>query len=1214
MTIADLIAVRPFPAVVQAADVRALRSKTEPADDFIGGYLGFDERARHALEATLHSLSREEIGGGFFLNGVFGSGKSHLLGLLSLLCDGIGHHAFAQTHPHLAPLLKRFAPRLVVHFSLDEYDASHALEAIFWREVESEWARRGLPILELPQSGARGEKFSAFEDALQAQNLNGVVICMDEISLFLGGREHHALQNDASWLQFLGQRSRRSPLWVFGALQKSVELIGELEAYSLSQIRDRFTTLPLGVAHVGALIEHRLIVQRDRETLAQISRESWQELSQALPHLDFGLEEWARLYPFHPSTVALLESVVARFFSRTRSAALFCAHAARRLIEAKADAQTRVLPDELWDYFQPELDAHPDLRPLAQTWQTWQELLPSLAPTLQEAALLTRLMKGLLIFKIAGSAPTILQLANALGFDARLPGEGNYDYARVLLERLRAQGGQVAVERHPEAWGDRYTLDLGARVAETARRMIANTRQTLAPDDPRLPAFVLSCCRENAMPLATLEAGTTLPIMWRHAPRRMEVLLWDTSLNASILANRGAILGEPGQTNDALLLIVPPFSTVSDMAQDAWHEALEAVPDARFRGAMLLWTPRPATTDELESAREAVAQHLLEADPALLDNRRGRAVLAHLKNGAPERQSQQARIAARLLREGQIATGARLHADAGELVGEENWMATLESLCAFALPEVFPRWEEVAPRARVLTPSTSDALCLETLRRPPDAPYFAPSLERAVRAIAEPLGVANAHQGRWRIANGRKDLKRDLLLLINEGALLAEVEARMSKSEWGLAREQTDLLVCALLRAGELVALDARGTALSPHEIGMPLARSLRALRPGVLLDDASWARVDKILGLLDLPSFGRASFETLQAARASLLSWREEAGAETELAQARAHQMRRQLGHDVAQWPRAGESWPPVEALLRALDAKGTAADLLGRVAELDFEALHTAVPLWRQTLRRLDEKHAGLLSHHAFLTHPAFVVPPELQASRAELLERFGTGEAVLEDETLEADAADWRARYAESYREWHQAQHNPARFAVYRRWMSSDAFLALEQLETLSSRDFGAGRAGREAIQEELQKACARDGAIRDEPICAGCHLKWGERLLLRDPQELEAIVAQGASALQAALQETSAREFLSRTPSGKSLLEWDGDAANLLPLLSRATLHELDEALRPRREVSRSLETLRAQFAPCRTRLDFERAFKFWLEGTDNPSSDDEIRLA
>ncbi|MBV9468444.1 MAG: hypothetical protein JOZ57_04315, partial [Abitibacteriaceae bacterium] len=674
---------------------------------------------------------------------------------------------------------------LVVHFSLDEYDATRfALEDIFWREVQKEWVRRGFATaLTLPTTGSRTEAFAALDEVLQTHQLHGLVLCIDELSLFLSAKDHRALQSDAAFLQFLGQRARRAhtsnscPLWVFAALQKTFEDIGELEAYSISQIRDRFTTLPLSLAHLPSLIERRLVIKKDRSAVQRVCQESFDSLSVALPRLDFGQVEWEQLYPFHPATIALLEQVVLRFFSRTRSAVLFCAAALQEVLATPQDATYRILPDALFDYLAPELADHPDLRPLTTAWQSWRESITHLSPDQHEAVLLTRLLKALLLFKIAGSAPSVMQLTNAIGLDAHLPGDGNYQYAQVLLEKLRTRGNYLAVERHEGEFTDRYAVDLGTRVGEMAHRFTQNMMQSLPTGDSRIAHYVAQCCRDETLPLATLDqkggATETSPLMWRNAPRRMTVVLWAASLTAPVLANRLATLSQPGHEEDALLLIAPPFASDEVAAHNCCHEALQSLAqdsdDAyakRWRAALILWTPRQPTQDEWALAREGTAQHLLESDPQLLDNRRGRAILQHLKQEAPQREATLRRIAVRLLREGQIITGTGAVIDAAELAGDNSWIATLESLADFALPQLFPRFDSIAPRMRVLTASNSDALCLDILRRPASAPYFAPSLERAARAITEPLGVAKAEQGRWRIHAPCEDLSRAVKSLI----------------------------------------------------------------------------------------------------------------------------------------------------------------------------------------------------------------------------------------------------------------------------------------------------------------------------------------------------------------------------------------------------------------------------------------------------------------
>ncbi|HEX8238049.1 MAG TPA: DUF6079 family protein [Abditibacteriaceae bacterium] len=1249
MTIGELIEVRRFPAVVQAADVRDLRASShrvlrgssnsnaskrdtsnEALHDFIGGYVGFDERARHAVDVAVRSLAGGQ-GGGFFFNGVFGSGKSHLLGLLALLCDGLGHDTFATTHNPLASVLQNFAPRLTVYFSLDEYSAQEfSLEEIFWRELRDEWQRHGFTAgeLQIPAGTSRGEAFAALEDLLAAKELSGLAVFVDELSLFLSGREHRALQNDAAFLQFLGQRARRNrtaastPLWVFAALQKTVDDIGDLDAYALSQIRDRFTTLPLSLAHLPSLIERRLIVRRNTQALHQLCGETYERLLRALPRLDFGREEWQRLYPFHPATVALLEQVAARYGSRTRSAAVFCAQS----VHAGNDATQRVLADALFDHFEPELQRHPDLKLLQTVWKNWldneaQIAQAKIARDSNEAATMRVLMKALLLWKIAGAAPSVVQLANALALDAKLPGDGNYEYCQILLEKMRTQGSGIALERREGEFADRYSIDVGARVGEMARRFTHNVLHTLPPHDSRIAAYALQCCRDEALPLAALQNAASTQVMWRNVPRGVRIQLLNIPPTSEALANQLAMLASFGQTDDWLLCLVPPFSAAeeSDSLAERWRnaarEALQTLHDARWRGALVWWLPRSASADEWQQAREATAQHLLLSDIQLQDNRRGRAVLEHLKNGLPEREAALSRIAMRALHEGTISTGSGAVIDAADLAGRENWNATLEAIAEFALPQVFPQFGRVAPRLRVLTPSNADALCLEILRRPAEKPFFSANIERIARAVGEPLGIAAEAAGRWKIATVRAELAQEISSLANEGITLSALEAQLRKGVWGLAEEQTRVAACAMLRSGELTAFDARGAALSANEIGMPLRRSMHSLRRGQLLDESLWQRLHKLLSLLDIAVSREQTFAAQEQARAGLIAWCDHARSETELAQARLHQLRRAWGQTPAQWPQSEAALEAMVPVLRAFATEGVTNDVLTQIAQCDVPVLQDALSSWRTLLENLESRHARLVAAYNLLNHPDLVLPGELQNKRMLLLARFDDGERVLDDEELLPQFARWKETYESQYLEWHATQHNPARWSVYRRLVATDAARALQKLASLSSRPFAYAGQLQESANTEFEKMCGRNGSLHGEPLCSACRLHLGERLVLRDPHELEAIVTIGIAALHTALQETSVREFLSRQSEheASALLQWNGEIDTLLPLLTDNALRVLNEAFRPRRCITRSWQQLRKDVQACRTRREWRQAMLSWLDADENLADDDEIEL-
>ena len=1254
----DLIAVRHFPTVIQAADIRALRQNSRANDNadseavsaFTGGYLGVDDASSQALQRALRALCGDAThapGGAFFLNGVFGAGKSHFLGVLGLLAQRRGLRAFALSNPQCAPLVGRLHNRrqLALHIALDEYDGERwSLEAIFWRELALEWKRAGCdddaPIAE--ENLSRREQFSSLEEALIAHEFDGLLVCWDELSLFLAAREHRALQADAAWLQFLGQRARppqndaastcRPSLCVFAALQKTVEDIGGIETYSLQQIRDRFQTLPLATAHIPALIERRLIEIRDEEAVARVCRASFETLSNALPRLEFGRDEWRQLMPFHPPIIALLEQCVARFLSRTRSAAIFCAAA----INLNAPAESRVGIGELFDYLRGELDEHPELRALGEVWRGWENELANIAQNAVDEGAMRRVMQAMVVFKIAGIAPDATQIAHAIALDAHLPDEGNYAWAQVLAERLRTRGGHIAVERHEGEWADRWTIDAGVRAGEAARRALQNTLESFAPDDARVWRHALDCCRQTALPLRELEEARSYDIFWHNTPRRVQALLWraghegddiaarDWTLNRIALLSQPAAV-QPGARDELLILLAH-----GEVSRDFFHQLREHLPnEPRNNARVALWLARRPTDDEWRAMSEACGAHLLADDPQLLDNRRGRAVLGILQNEGAAYDARTAQIMERLWREGELISGDGGALEASELTAAQSWTSTLEAVADWLLPNVFPLFESVAPRARVLTPGNADQLGLEILRRPAQAPFFAPSLERLVRHLAAPLGVANERDGRWMIALPDENLRHDLEAALQQnGALtLSALYDQFARNEWGLVAEQMQLAICALLRGGQWLAVDARGAALSALEIGLPLRRSVHTLREGALLDENAWRRVQSLLQIVAPEQADNQSapdFQSQQQAYIAVREWATNARGECELMRARWHQLRRQIGgqnteisRDAtpnARWSNLQSALETVESVLHAADSDGGAVQVLAGVAPRVNAQFFTSLHKWQQWRERFDAQHALLVEMHGFLTHDALATPPDLQGARQELLQRLAQGEDSLCDETLGADFNAWRRNYAAQYAQWHCAQHDPARWTSLERLASRDDWRAVERLSSLQNVDFSIGEEenARAQLDDELEKRCARDGSLDGFPVCASCRLRWNQRLILRTPDELSAALEQTRARLQTLLQDAPTRERLARaTPDDSEIwLEWDGELSNLATL-SPVALQTLDEALKPRRRVVRAVSELNALLRACRTRDECAATFAVWLDGGQALRGDDEI---
>ena len=337
--VGDLISLSPVTPVVSLSDVEGIRRSLAAGQDSLSGLRGLlahycldDADTRAAFEVMVSGLARQaELGDAFHVQGVYGTGKSHLLAALTLLS---GHPeqawpVFLETHPEYAEVAGSFGgPRLVVAIALDEYPTrTHTLEYVVLSRIEQELAQRHgarvalteeSHLLELvdryvaPQvgegleeaaRGATGQNWgelrageperaaavaldfmaatgfpldwrrsraaawrtlartlaarktartartarktarTARETARSARGSErkergapdmdigptGVVVLLDELGLFLSGKDRAGLNADASFLQWLAQRTATSRCWVICATQRGLEEVGDID-------------------------------------------------------------------------------------------------------------------------------------------------------------------------------------------------------------------------------------------------------------------------------------------------------------------------------------------------------------------------------------------------------------------------------------------------------------------------------------------------------------------------------------------------------------------------------------------------------------------------------------------------------------------------------------------------------------------------------------------------------------------------------------------------------------------------------------------------------------------------------------------------------------------------------------------------------------------------------------------------------------------------
>ena len=329
--------------------------------------------------SVLSEAFLKDSGRCYFLEGSYGSGKSHFLSVLEMWFERrAGHEHLRVRHEGLRKLSESSVSILPIDISLVKYRSSTSLEQIIIQAIERKLASHGFYVnisplacflqefVQIVKNAGLYEEFIAslnIEDSqienyllnssrqaysyalkfLQEHGLNspqmlveerhqtfsralkavmdagykGFLLLIDELSEFFASKpDSTKLNEDARTLQFLGELSQDKPLWVIAAVQESIEQTGDISQWTLRKIKDRYPIkLTLSTLHIRELINQRLIVKKPN-AIERISA-IYKDFMKYFPQCRCSLNEFLDIYPLHPETLDLLDGL-AELFSEHR--------------------------------------------------------------------------------------------------------------------------------------------------------------------------------------------------------------------------------------------------------------------------------------------------------------------------------------------------------------------------------------------------------------------------------------------------------------------------------------------------------------------------------------------------------------------------------------------------------------------------------------------------------------------------------------------------------------------------------------------------------------------------------------------------------------------------------------------------------------------------------------------------------------------------------
>jgi hypothetical protein len=363
LRIGDLIEVPPVRTVIRLEEGRT--RSLAIAESFV-----FTEEVGAHFSVLADALVKDH-GRGFFLQGDFGSGKSHFLAALSTwLSDRPGAEVLSEHHNGLGRARASGRSILPVEISLLNYRATTPLERIVVETIENALIVRGIqtqltPLTafldhfrtllksgeladafsrQLEKSPAeidaflnddprrcyvegvrflkeqglkvpevlveeRHETFDKTINAVRQAGFKGLVLIIDELSEFFRSKpDARGLNEDARTLQLLGEVANSEPIWIIAAVQESIERTGDIAQVTFQKIKDRFPVkFTLSTVHIKALISQRLV--RHKTGSEDKLYEIFEYLRGQFPSLTWSFAGFQATYPIHPATIALLDGL-----------------------------------------------------------------------------------------------------------------------------------------------------------------------------------------------------------------------------------------------------------------------------------------------------------------------------------------------------------------------------------------------------------------------------------------------------------------------------------------------------------------------------------------------------------------------------------------------------------------------------------------------------------------------------------------------------------------------------------------------------------------------------------------------------------------------------------------------------------------------------------------------------------------------------------------
>lgn len=310
MKYSQLISFNPITTVIQLTDADNIAEE----EKLVRSYVMSDDMEKRIADIMLGQLQFDEFNDnkGILLVGNYGTGKSHLMSLISAVAHDAKYLSLVQ-NKRFAADAKIIAGKFEV-LRIEIGASTMSLRDIILSKIKEDFKARGLDFSYPAQNeivnnkGILTNMMALFAGKYGEDK--GYLVVIDEMLDYLGGRKEQEVKLDFGFLRELGEICTNSRFRIVCGVQEQLFDNPNFSFVSdtLNKVHKRFEQMIIQKQDTAYVVSERILKKND-EQKAWI-RQHLQKFCSLYSNMAENLEQYVDLFPIHPSYIEVFNKMI----------------------------------------------------------------------------------------------------------------------------------------------------------------------------------------------------------------------------------------------------------------------------------------------------------------------------------------------------------------------------------------------------------------------------------------------------------------------------------------------------------------------------------------------------------------------------------------------------------------------------------------------------------------------------------------------------------------------------------------------------------------------------------------------------------------------------------------------------------------------------------------------------------------------------------------